>query len=124
MVPLVEASRGRLITSDSSSATYEGRFDDYWSIIGVPNGGYSFGSANACVQDYLANHLRSSHKDLYHAASTFLNAVEADKSWTLAIQVMKAGRNFSNIDATLSQKVSVCRKSRNEIFCSSAPVSS
>ena len=106
MAPLLEATQGKLVRADSSSATYEGRFYDFWCVGGVPNGGYSLGTSNACAQDFLVNHLKSPHKDLFHISSTYLNATQAEAKWTLDLQVTKAGKGFTNLDGVIRQKVS------------------
>ncbi|UZJ51637.1 hypothetical protein CBS101457_000957 [Exobasidium rhododendri] len=103
MAPLLEATAHRLIESDDTTATYHGSFDEEWCIGVVPNGGVSLGSVNACIQDYLVNRLHSSHADLFHASSTYLNATDGKRSWVVDIHITKRGKSFTNIDANLSQ---------------------
>jgi len=105
MAPVIEATAFKLINSTSTTAKYQGQFDYEWLIGTVPNGGYSLGCINVCVHDFLRNYLRSSHTDLFHVSSTYLNATDGKQGWTLDVQVTKSGKGFTNLDANLIQKV-------------------
>jgi hypothetical protein len=113
MAPVVEAIQRKLVKSSSTTATYQGKFDQEWLVGAVPNGGYSLGIVSSCVHDYLKNQLRSSHTDLFHVSSTYLNATDSNGGWILELQVTKAGKGFTNIDANLTQKVCASNASSN-----------
>jgi hypothetical protein len=104
MAPLLDAIASKLIRSTSSTATYQGTFDEEWLIGVVPNGGASLGIINVCVHDFLVHQLHSSHVDLFHTSSTYLNATDATQEWTLDIHVTKKGKSYTNLDANLIQK--------------------
>lgn len=105
MAPLVEATPTNLVKSTSTSATYSGSFDKEFNIGAVPNGGYSLACLNAPVLDFLTNHLKSSHKDLFHISATYLNATDPKIDWVVELQITKRGKGYTNIDANLIQKV-------------------
>lgn len=105
MAPLVEATAYKLTNSTSDGAFYEGNFDLEWLVGSVPNGGYSLGIVNICVHDYLRKQVKSTHTDLFHISSTYLNATDASVKWMTEVRVTKRGKAFTNVDAILRQKV-------------------
>jgi hypothetical protein len=105
MAPLLEATAYQLVSSTPLRATYEGRLDSEWLIGSVANGGYSLAIVNVCAHDFLANQLKSTHKDPFHVASTYLNATDAKEKWQVEVEVTKRGKGFTNLNANLVQKV-------------------
>ena len=106
MAPVVEATAKTLVSSTATVAIYEGRFDTEWQVGTVPNGGYSLGTVNVCVHDFLVKQLQSTHRDLFHISSTYINATDGKIPWTVEVRVTKRGKGFTNLDAILRQKVS------------------
>jgi hypothetical protein len=110
MAPLLDATAYELVSKTDTSAVYQGKLDSEWLIGTVANGGYSLAVVNVCCQDFLANQLKSTHKDPFHIASTYLNATDAREKWTVEIEVTKRGKGFTNLNANLVQNVSNMKK--------------
>ncbi|GJJ09232.1 hypothetical protein Clacol_003454 [Clathrus columnatus] len=101
MAPLVKALQVKFLRKDGEKHIYGGdSVDKDWSIIAIPQGGYTVGLV---VEAALALQRHTLHKNIVHVSTHFLRVVTLDP-FEVHIQVKFSAKNNTILAAELIQK--------------------